>query len=266
MSISLCFSTLGCADWSWSRILDGAAQWGYDGIELRSVNNMRDLANCPEFSPERINASLADVQGRGLRIACIGSDVRLTNTAPENLAHGKRYIEIAQGLESPFVRVFGGHVPVSLNIGEAIGRAAEKWHMLADYAESRGVMVLLETHDAFISSEKIKALFELTNHSAAGVIWDIHHPFRFEGENFENFWKNIGAHVRHVHIKDSRRDQAKFSYCLCGEGDVPVRETLLLLRRNSWSGWASVEWERPDIYPPEIVMPQYLAKLREYFG
>lgn len=37
--MKICFSTLGCPDWSWEEILAAAKDLGYDGIELRGLGN-----------------------------------------------------------------------------------------------------------------------------------------------------------------------------------------------------------------------------------
>jgi len=249
------------------KILDRAAQWGYDGVELRFVNDVRNVTQSPEFSLERIKASLEEVEKRKLKVCCVDSSTVLTNADAADLVHGRRCIEIAQGLKAPYVRIFGGKQAEGMSYDEMMELAAEKWIKLADYAQTRNVEVLVESHDHFIKSEKISRLLKRVNHSAAGVLWDVHHPYRMEGESIGNFWNNLGPHIRHVHVKDSRGDSAKHSYCLCGEGDIPIRETVQLLKKNGWSGWINLEWEltwHPELAPAETAMPQYREKLLEY--
>ena len=58
------------------------------------------------------------------------------------------------------------------------------------------------------------------------MIWDINHPAQFFGETPEQTYANIGALVRHVHVKDSVKAFEKFDkvqYHMIGHGDVPVK-------------------------------------------
>lgn len=68
---------------------------------------------------------------------------------------------------------------------------------------------------------------------------------------------------------DGDGDGDGWQLVLLGEGEVPVRDTLTLLRTNSHQGWISVEWEKrwhPEIEPPEVALPQPLALLRTWLG
>ncbi|MDD2711036.1 MAG: sugar phosphate isomerase/epimerase [Verrucomicrobiae bacterium] len=269
MSISLSFSTLACFDWPWNKIVDHAAQWGFQGIEVRFVNNVRDIAHAPDFLPAQIGQTKAEAEKRGLKICCVDSSAILTNSEAVNLEHGRRCIEIAQGLGSPFVRIFGGKPNEGMSFEENMDLAAEKWIKLADYGQSRDVEVLIEAHDHFTKSDRIQKLLKRVNHPSAGVLWDIHNPFRQDGEPVATFWQNLGAHVRHVHVKDSKGDKKSFAYCPCGEGNVPLREAVVLMKKAGWEGCLSVEWElawHPELAPAAEIMPQYRQKLLEYLA
>ena len=53
---------------------------------------------------------------------------------------------------------------------------------------------------------------------------------------------------------------------LLGEGEVPVRKGLWLLRQKGYVREVSVEWEKawhPEIPEPEVAFPQHLSKVRE---
>jgi len=108
---SLSFSTLGCPDWTFTKILDFAAQHGYSGIELRGIQRELDLTKRPEFdTPEHIKATKALVAAKGLKIVNLGASAALHHSEPklrqQNLDEGKRFIDLAQQLGCPFIRVF----------------------------------------------------------------------------------------------------------------------------------------------------------------
>jgi hypothetical protein len=55
----LAFSTLGCPEWSFEKILESAVQNGYQGIELRGIQKDMDLTVSPLFnSPSNIQNTL----------------------------------------------------------------------------------------------------------------------------------------------------------------------------------------------------------------
>jgi sugar phosphate isomerase/epimerase len=273
MSLQLCFSTLGCHKWEWMKLLDHAKKWGYEGIEIRFINGTKDFFKLPEFSSENIGARLKEVEERGLKVSCIGASMCLVKGDEENFLDGKRCVDVAAALKAPYVRIFGGKSSLCPDVKpeELMDRAAANFVKLGEYGRSSGVMPIIETHDDFISCRKVALLLEKTfrvaKNANVGVLWDAHHPFRVERESLETTWDTLGAHVRHVHVKDSKKNGEKFDYCLCGQGDIPVKETLELLKAKNWSGWVSVEWEaawHPSIEPGEVALPQYQQALKQW--
>jgi sugar phosphate isomerase/epimerase len=54
---------------------------------------------------------------------------------------------------------------------------------------------------------------------------------------------------------------------LLGEGEIPVKQGLRMLKRSGYDDFISVEWEKkwhPEIPEPEVAFPQHLAVLEEY--
>ena len=70
------FSTLACPEWSWTQTAEGAARYGYDGIEVRMVAGDTDLPARPEFAAGRRSASRRIVTDLGLQICGLASSVR----------------------------------------------------------------------------------------------------------------------------------------------------------------------------------------------
>src|SRR5215218_9328779 len=51
----LSFSTLGCPDWTFEQIVHFAAEYGYNGLEMRGIQRELYLPKCKEFStPEAV--------------------------------------------------------------------------------------------------------------------------------------------------------------------------------------------------------------------
>src|SRR5215510_2128093 len=107
----LSFSTLGCPDWPFERIVNFAAENGYNGIEMRGILRELDLTKCPEFStPQNISTSLKMMQDKGLAFVNLGASTALHlpegSERQKNIDEGKRFIDLAHELKCPYIRVF----------------------------------------------------------------------------------------------------------------------------------------------------------------
>ncbi len=165
----------------------------------------------------------------------------------------------------PLVRVFGGTPPEGSSDGDAVSRVANALGELAPTARDHGVTVVLETHDHFSTGRQVAAVLERVGDPAIAALWDLHHPYR-QGEQPAETHEALRPYLRHTHVKDSRDG----AYCLLGQGDVPVKEMLDLLKGGGSDAlWISLEWEKrwhPEIAEPEVAFPAYARTLRSYLG
>ena len=265
------FSTLGCPKWEWKTVLNHAAEWGFAAIELRGLQGQMDLTKCPEFSPSRIGASLADLAALDLRIADLGSSTNLheqdSATRQAQLDEAKRFIDLARQLKSPCVRVFGDRwVP-----GEAheatIERIANGLHELGAYAKGSGVTVVLETHGDFPHSATVLEMVKKAKAPDVGVLWDTHHTWVAGKEEPSETFKVLGSYVRHVHLKDSVPAGNDVRYVLTGTGKVPIREIVRVLVKGNYRGIFGFEWEKawiPEIEEPEVAFPHFAKVMTGY--
>lgn len=267
MSFPLAFTTLGCPDWSWETIMAQASRMGYQGIEVRGVAGEMDLPSAEPFREHNRARTKEELAAKGLSICCLGSSVRFDDAAQfeQQLASGQSYIDLAEALSVPFVRVFGDRIP-SAELEESItAQVVNGLKSLGAYARERGVLVLIESHGDFSKSQRLAAVMERVDCEAVGVLWDLHHPWRFYGESLEESYRLIGPWVKHVHLKDSVRTENGFRYTLMGEGEFPVSEALALLNDVGYRGWLSFEWEKkwhPEIEPPEVAFPRFVEVMK----
>ena len=263
--MKIAFSTLGCPKWTWQRIVTEAQRMGYNGIELRFVADQRDLLQIPEFQKSNLPNTKQQLKEANLSVCCVDTSVMLVNQDEGMIDSGKKHIDLAADLGAPFMRVFGGHIPKERSRENALQTAVANFTALADYASGRKVRVLVETHDDFSSAASVAQLMKRVNHPNAGVLWDIHHPYRFHAETPAQAFAAIGSNVYHTHVKDSRDlGGGKHRYCLLGEGDVPIAQCLNLLKTAGYDGWIVLEWEKtwhPEIEEPEVVFPHFIEKI-----
>ena len=272
--MKLAFSTLGCPSWNIEEIVSHAQQWGYDGVELRGYQNDLFLPQAVPFLPENMEATRQQFDQAKLQIVCISSSACLSaeegSYREMQLREADAYIELAHQLGVSFVRVFGGAMRKE---GKQIGsRKAliENLQILGDKAQRLNIKLVMETHDDFIAAKTVAEILHAVQHPNVGVLWDIHHPYRFLKESLQHTLSYLRPFLWHIHIKDSHLTaNGKAEYTFLGEGDIPVKEAVRLLHDSDYDGYLCVEWEKrwhPQLPEPEQVFPQYAEKLREYLS
>lgn len=265
--MKLSFTTLACPAWSWETIVRHAAAYGYQGIEIRGVLGELRLARCEAFQENRLAASLALLAQHRLAINVLDTSCQFHdgNRLQESLEEGLETIDLAASMGVPYIRVFGDQIPNADEEEAIMARAASGLQRLGEYGETLGVSVLLETHGDFSSSDRILAVLNRTSSPAIGVIWDLHHTIERASEPLELTWSKLGRYIRHAHIKDAVIKNGKERLTLVGEGDLPIKEWISLLKKVNYDGWLSFEWEKrwyPEIEDPEIALPAFVSYIR----
>ena len=175
--LPLAFSTLGCPDWDFKKITDYAKQHEYTGIELRGLKREINLPKCPEFSSTKnIDATLKIMKDKKLRFVDLGSGCTLHFAEgadrEKNIAEGKAYIDLAQQLNCPNIRVFPNLLPKDRDKDETMEFIAKGLMELGNYAKASGTMVLMETHGDLVWTHDIEKVMQDAAHSNVGLVWD----------------------------------------------------------------------------------------------
>jgi len=272
--LPLTFSTLGCPDWPWRRVLDEAVRLGYAGIELRGLDGEMELTRRAEFSAARIADTRRELASRELVISDLGASTRLHEPDPRireaQLDDARRYIDLAHRLGAPWVRVFPDRAVTGEPREATIARIGAGLAELARFARGSGVGVLVESHGDFTDGASLAAIMKAAREApGAGLLWDTHHTVMTGRERPEDTWPLIGRNVHHTHLKDSKRQGDGVRYVLTGEGDVDVRHVVGVLKRAGYTGFYGLEWEKrwhPDLPGPEVAFPQFVEVMREYLA
>ncbi len=267
----IAFSTLGCPKWEWKTILGHASEWGYAAIELRGIQGEMDLTKRPEFIGDRLKGSLKDLAAVDLRISDLGASATMHEPDPatraKQIEEGKRFIDLAQRLKAPYVRVFGDKLVQGESKQATIDRIIGGLQELGRHAKGSGVQVIMETHGDFPDSPTILQIVKGANMPEVALLWDTHHTVVTGKEKPADTLKQLGKYVRHVHLKDSVPAGADVRYVLTGTGKVPVREIVMELAKNKYAGFYCYEWEKtwhPEIEEPEIAFPHYAKTMTQY--
>jgi sugar phosphate isomerase/epimerase len=275
--MKLSFSTLSCPEWTFDQILEAGKKYGYDGIEFRGLREQIDILQAPEFQPAALAETRHRLEDAGLQAACLSSSVSVVAsvaseaTRKEAVAHAERYLDAAKALGAPCIRIFCGDIPSTMLRDAAVELAAQSLREMGDFAEARGVKVAIETHDAFIRTDQLMDLVRAARHPAVGVLWDIHHPYRYFAETIEQSMRHLGKKIFACHVKDSvmAPEGEHYTYVLLGRGDVPIQPAIKALQRAGYDGYLSLEWEKrwvAELEAPEEVIPQYIAQMKALMG
>lgn len=274
--LPIAFSTLGCPAWEWQKILDFAASHGFAAVELRGLQGNLDLPSHPVFAPERIAQTRGEILSHNLRIACVSSSASLHEKEPaaraKQLSDARRSIDLASSLNSPYVRVFcssSDNMPRQKPSEELRARVASGLKELGDYAASRNVFVLIESHDNFTSVEVLRDVLTRADSPHTGLLWDAHHTFADAGESPEYSVNQLGRWIHHTHLKDSvvTGGDKDRKYVLTGRGDIPIRRQIAALEKINYPGYFCFEWEKvwhPDLEDPEIAIADYARVMSFY--
>ena len=268
----LAFSTLGCPDWSFQQIVDFAKKHGYSGIELRGIKREMNLPKCPEFSNANIAATLQLMKQNDLRFVDLGSGCTLHFAEGEerekNIAEGKAFIDLAQQLNCPNIRVFPNRLPKERDKDEVMDFIVKGLLDLGSYAKASGVMVLMETHGDVVWTHDIEKIMKDTSHSNVGLVWDMTNMWRITKEPPAEMYRILKKYIYHTHIKDAKLVNGEPQYTRLGQGEIPIGEGLEALAKGGYKGYYSFEWEKlwhPELEEPETALADFPVAIKKYF-
>lgn len=268
--MKLSFSTLACPDWTMRQIIAIASTAGYDGIELRFVENEDSLWKLPVFRGEELAATNRALSDHGLAISCVDTSCRFHFPDANERAHwrdeGERMADLAAALGAPGIRVFGDTIQPGADRACTRAWIADSMRQLADRIASKGTEVWLETHGDFARAAETMAILAESGGPGIGVVWDPANCSLESDEQPEPGAVILGASIRHVHIKDLLRKRDGWTPTLTGEGDFPLLEVRAALCGLAYNRFVSFEWEKkwhPEIPDASLALPQFARWFRE---
>ncbi|MBO7368986.1 MAG: AMP-binding protein, partial [Clostridia bacterium] len=240
---------------------------GIKAVEIHSPN--ASFGNVNPFSRENINGTVRLLRENSLSIAALD--------APENIAaadYDESYIArlkedfaTAENAKTEYVRI---HAYLSGDVDEATADALvrERLPVLLKSAIKHNVILLMESMGIYADTGRLKTLLEDFADDNLAALWDLHHTVHFGKEKPETTIKNLGAYVKHVHVKDSSVDEdGNIRFGLMGEGTLPIEDALNSLKSINYDGYVSLEL-RPEqleeIGSPDIVFPQFVAYMQKF--
>lgn len=259
------FSTLGCPNYEWADIFSMAKDLGFNGIEIREISS--DNIHSP-FSPENCRETAKKLSLMKIEVPCLstGCCIKIADKREENHREILKYLEVAAMIGTPYIRILADIEP------EPAGEVDEGFILdeimsLVPYAEEKGVTLLIETNGVYADTARLRALLDDVKSDAVGALWDMHHPYRYMNESPEQTLENLGAYIKHVHIKDSVIKDGVTQYKFMGEGDIPIESMLLALRSINYEGYISLEWVKrwaPELDDAGVVFPHFINYINQF--
>lgn len=265
--MKIAFSTLSCPNYEWSEIFAMAKDLGFDGIEVREIED--EIASSP-FSPEKCVKTAEKLSDMKIEIPCLatGECIKFKDKWEQTYKEINKYIEVAGKIGAKYVRILADlkAAPDGEVDDKFIADAVRK---LIPSAEKNSVTLLIETNGVYADTKRLCNLLNEIASDSVGALWDVHHPYRFFGESAEQTLQNLGAYIKHVHVKDSIMQDGKLEYKMMGEGDVPIDDIMFSLRSINYEGYITLEWVKkwaPELSDAGIVFPQFINFMEKYTG
>ena len=268
--MKLSFSTRGWDEISWEEMLGIAVDMHFDGIEVYNLHRTPELIQRGgPFHKYNTQATARALHEKKLEIPVFDTSIDIAaedggvGNASRNAENRDAYIRLLKELIDAASNMSVPYVSVKAEYeNEAMVR--ENLDMLLPYAEEKGIAILMKTCGIYSDTARLRSLMDDYACDQLAALWDVHHPYRDKQESPADTIRNLGAYVRHVHMRDSDDSQ---TYNLIGEGNMPIDEFMRALSSIDYDGYISLEWKRSwmdDLQDMEIIFPYFVNYMNRY--
>jgi sugar phosphate isomerase/epimerase len=230
--------------------IEKAAAWEVDAVELTSYYFPA------EITPAYVMGLKRHCHLLGLEVST--TPIRNTFTVPagperaKDVAHVKRWLQIASDLGSPAIRIFAGEAPKGMDEAQARRHCVEAIAECADEAARQGVFLALENHGGVVA--KPEGLLEIV-------------------EAVQSDWFGVNFDSGNFHGADPYADLERIApYAVTAQAKVEIQpagqpkqaadlgRVTAVLKKAGYRGVVSLEYEAAE--PPLAAIPRYLESLR----
>jgi sugar phosphate isomerase/epimerase len=234
--------------------IEDCAQFGLDGTELTSYYFP------PKPSPEFLRKIKSYTFRRGLDVSgtAVGNDFCHPpgKRRDQEIANVKRWIEYADLMDAPVIRIFSGGAKMGQTVEEARKLAIEAIEECCDYAGKYGVFLALENHGGIVAeADGVLAIVKAVKSPWFGVNLD---SGNFRTADVYGDLAKIAPYSINV--------QVKINIHPAGKPDEPSDFKRLgqILKSAGYRGYIALEYEgRND---PRQDCPKYINQIRAAFA
>ena len=254
--MNLSFSTRGWNHLNWEDQVRDAAEMDFKGIEPYNIQAYPSLTGRGgAFHSYTLNETLRGLRKAGLSIPCFDTSIDLS-LPMEDKETVCDLINTASFMKVPYIAF------CALRDNES--QVLDNLSFFQEKAREQGICLLVKSVGIYADTKRLRLLMDSFACDEISALWDMHHPYRDFHETPDTTIRNLGAYVKHVHLRDSNDD---LSYNLIGEGTIPVKDMMNALSSIDYNGFISLEWKpewMPDIPDREIIFSHFLTYMNRF--
>ncbi len=239
-----------------------AHKLGFEGIEFTDLKPCENPTFEQQLESARRIKKKAEELGMAIVNYAIGANM-CCDTEEEQEAEierVKKQVLVAKELGAPVMRhdVCFKFSKRGRSFDLMLPIIAENVRKIAEFAMEHGVKTCSENH-GFIAqdSDRVERLFNAVNHPNYGLLVDMGN-FLCADENPALAVSRVAPYAFHAHAKDfttlgtdaekglMTRGANHIIGTIVGNGDVPVKQCLKILKKAGYDGYLSIEFEGPE--------------------
>ncbi|MBR2040304.1 MAG: AMP-binding protein [Clostridia bacterium] len=238
----------------------------FKGIELHNIHNRLFTDKDGAFHDYAAAKTVRKLFEMKLQIPCIDTICNLADASKEedNIKEIEACIDIASNHKIPYIRIYASEKEYTEEKNQNVANIITK---VLPLAEEKNVCLLLETSGIYADTSKLRAILESFASDTLGALWDMYSPYFVCDEQPDTTIKNLGAYIKHVHIKDAIKTPDGTEFCLMGEGEAPIEQMMQALRSVNYDGFISLEWDPKwceELDDMEIIFSQFVNYMKQF--
>ena len=170
----------------------------------------------------------------------------------EEVRRIQQWVDAAEGLGAPHIRVFGGNIPEGVSEKQGIEWVAETMKPACEYSAKRGIVLGIENHGGITArASAVLEILHKVDSPYAGVNLDISN---FEAKTDEEMYSDIQAcvpHATHAHIRD---------FFGINKRPIDLDRAWKLFADGGYKGYMSAEYESDE--DPSTGVPKLMEKIK----
>ena len=257
--LKLSFSIKGWEDYSFQDLKNLALENNFLAIDLKPDTNASYMSKNGEFDKYNSAATMRSLKDEGLTVACVCYEFNIgNNNVDVNAEALKSYIDFASSISVPYISVCAGNDEncTKENVVSCIRE-------VLPYAVEKDVTILLETKGIFADSSNLSDIIREFSCDNIGALWDMYETYFINNEDPEKTITNLGAYIKHVHIKDYSDGE----YCLIGEGEIPTDIMINALSSINYRGYIALDWNKEwmsDLDELDVIFAHFSQYMEKY--
>lgn len=247
--MKISFSTKNVPASSFKELLDIAAGYGFDSLEIHGKEDNYSDGLFSRFGGADARRWLVN---RRMNVCAL--------TCPDALSDENSFTELSKYIEKASdagIDCVCVYAEKGLSEKEFASSAAQA----VKTAEKCGVTLLIESAGDYADTKKLVSLLREFSSPAVGACWNIRETYFKARETAEDTITNLGAYIGYVRLGDSK-DGAD---CLIGEGELPAGDFIAALSSLNYGGSVECMWNG-EIKSYDIVLTHFANCIKRAEG